>query len=210
LKMARFGALYTIAVSCVLVWRGTWVGWDVVYEKYHPHNKATAGTGTATTTGTTTSTTTTTNTPVHLHPAVGPAQHAIERRTTVSATDPGHATTSGVLSHLVAISLLVGTGLFASVLAPPAATGVIRDFMVKSTITRTSQQYCYSGPAQKLVQLLWHQSPSSSNRAQAMVVQRNYMSQATTSTTLVGKQPKFLHSIAHAANKTSMTRPTKR
>ena len=33
LKVARFGALYTIAVSCVLVWRGTWLGWvseDVV------------------------------------------------------------------------------------------------------------------------------------------------------------------------------------
>jgi hypothetical protein len=27
LKVARFGALYTIAVSCVLVWRGTWLGW---------------------------------------------------------------------------------------------------------------------------------------------------------------------------------------
>ena len=31
-KVARFGAIYTIAVSCVLVWRGTWLGWDVMYE----------------------------------------------------------------------------------------------------------------------------------------------------------------------------------
>ena len=35
-KVARFGALYTIAISCVLVWRGTWLGWDVVYEMTHP------------------------------------------------------------------------------------------------------------------------------------------------------------------------------
>jgi hypothetical protein len=33
LKLARFGALYSIALSCVLVWRGTWMMWDVVYEK---------------------------------------------------------------------------------------------------------------------------------------------------------------------------------
>jgi Fuseless len=32
LRVARFGALYTIAMSCVLVWRGTWLGW--VSENY--------------------------------------------------------------------------------------------------------------------------------------------------------------------------------
>ena len=31
LRVARFGALYCIATSVVLVWRGTWVGWDVFY-----------------------------------------------------------------------------------------------------------------------------------------------------------------------------------
>ena len=34
-QVAKFGALYVIAMSCVLVWRGTWVMWDVVYEKAH-------------------------------------------------------------------------------------------------------------------------------------------------------------------------------
>jgi hypothetical protein len=32
---ARFGALYTVAASCVLIWRGTWLGWDLVYEHAH-------------------------------------------------------------------------------------------------------------------------------------------------------------------------------
>jgi hypothetical protein len=34
-KAARFGALYTVAASCVLIWRGTWLGWDLVYEHAH-------------------------------------------------------------------------------------------------------------------------------------------------------------------------------
>ena len=34
LRVARFGALYCIATSVVLVWRGTWVGWDVFYGKF--------------------------------------------------------------------------------------------------------------------------------------------------------------------------------
>ena len=100
LATARFGALYTVAVSCVLVWRGTWVGWDCVYERLHPEE--------------------------------------------VNATDRSHATHSGLLSHAVALGLLLGTGLFASVLAPPAAVSVIRDFAVKSGST-------YQGPAQQIV-----------------------------------------------------------
>ena len=173
LKVARFGALYTLAMSCVLIWRGTWVGWDVVYERYHPHNDDTMA-----------------NSKVHLHPAVGPAQHAIERRTTVSATDPGHATTSGMLSHGVAIFGLVGTGLFASVLAPPAATGIIRDVAVKS----------YRGFGQGA----WHPTPSlsttSSHRTHTQaIIQRNYMTKAATMEAL--GQRKF-----HSTHATTMTR----
>ncbi|KAL3938620.1 MAG: hypothetical protein SGARI_001672, partial [Bacillariaceae sp.] len=74
LKVARFGALYTIAVSCVLVWRGT---------------------------------------------------------------------------HFLAVGALVGSGLFASVLAPPAATGIIRDFSIKAG------SKAYQGPAQKLMQQIF-------------------------------------------------------
>jgi hypothetical protein len=101
-SLARFGALYTVAVSCVLVWRGTWVGWDVLYEyvylSSHPDN--------------------------------------------AKSTDRGHATHSGLMSHAVAVGLLLGTGLFASVLAPPAAVSVIRDFAVKTGGSN------YMGPAQ--------------------------------------------------------------
>jgi len=31
--MARFVTLYCVATSCVLVWRGAWMGWDIAYEK---------------------------------------------------------------------------------------------------------------------------------------------------------------------------------
>jgi hypothetical protein len=209
LKVARFGAMYTIAMSCILVWRGTWVGWDVLYERYHPHNDLTASTAAATATATATGMTSTLTKPrVHLHPAVGPATHAIERRTTVSATDPGHATNSGALSHVVAIIGLVATGLFASVLAPPAATGIIRDLAVKSSATQN-----YSGPAQKLAQLLWHPSPAAPyysyyhhhhhHRAQTMIVQRNYMTKKTTMEAL--GQRKF-----HSTHATTMTRGIQR
>jgi hypothetical protein len=34
-SIARFGSLYGIAMSVVLVWRGSWMLWDVGYEKYH-------------------------------------------------------------------------------------------------------------------------------------------------------------------------------
>ena len=105
LAAARFGALYTVALSCVLVWRGTWIGWDVVYERLHPAKPD-------------------------------------------SATDRGHASKSGLLSHVTALTLLLGTGVFASVLAPPAAVSVIRDFAVKSGQT-------YTGPAQAVAQRLF-------------------------------------------------------
>lgn len=117
-RMARFGALYAVATSCVLVWRGTWMFWDIAYEQVHhcPISKE------------------------------GPA-----------ATDKGHATTSGLASHVVALAGLVGCGLFASVLAPPAAASVIKDLSVKSAV-RT-----YTGPAQQLVDRLF--APSAVSRS---------------------------------------------
>mmetsp|Transcript_21615 Transcript_21615/g.33900 ORF Transcript_21615/g.33900 Transcript_21615/m.33900 type:complete len:206 (-) Transcript_21615:1820-2437(-) len=32
-SIARFGTLNCVATSCVLVWRGAWLGWDLAYEK---------------------------------------------------------------------------------------------------------------------------------------------------------------------------------
>mmetsp|Transcript_2405 Transcript_2405/g.5105 ORF Transcript_2405/g.5105 Transcript_2405/m.5105 type:complete len:234 (-) Transcript_2405:165-866(-) len=102
LAVARFGAIYTVATSCVLVWRATWVGWDVFYEYMHPHEDT-------------------------------------------KAADAGHATKSGILSHVAALTMLLGTGLFASVLAPPAAISVIRDNSVRSATRQ------YTPPAQSMV-----------------------------------------------------------
>jgi hypothetical protein len=103
LKTTQTAALYTIAMSCVLVWRGTWLGWDCLYERWHSEE----------------------------------------------ATAPGHATRSGLVSHIVALTLLLGSGLFASVLAPPAAVSVIRDFAIKTSSS------IYVPPAQVITNRLF-------------------------------------------------------
>jgi len=182
-RVARFGALYTIAISCVLVWRGTWLGWDVVYEMTHPINRSASNNSQRSSE---------TDHPHHHHQHhVGieqlhahqsqsqqhsqhPHQQQLLQR--INSTDPGHATTSGILSHVVALTVLCGTGLFASVLAPPAATSVIRDFTVKAASMTTKASGAassgsaaaaaasskafgtgasYSGPAQNLVAQLF-------------------------------------------------------
>lgn len=33
--LSRFGSLYCVSVSCVLVWRGAWVLWDEAYEDFN-------------------------------------------------------------------------------------------------------------------------------------------------------------------------------
>jgi hypothetical protein len=113
--VARFGAIYSVALSVVLVWRGTWVGWDCLYERYVNHSN---------------------------YNIKSPATVTV-----ANSTDPGHATMSGVLSHVVAVSLLLGAGLFTSVLAPPAAISVIRDATVKGA----SNYRHYQGPAQAVM-----------------------------------------------------------
>jgi Fuseless len=118
--VARFGALYTIAISCVLVWRGTWVGWDCVYEHFynkyfHQHKKLSSSDSVMAA-------------PCH--------QSFLEHSPagfTITATDPGHLTTSGLASHVVAIVALATCGVFASVLAPPAAVSVIKDLAIQSS-----------------------------------------------------------------------------
>ncbi len=34
-SLARFGSLYAVSTSCVLIWRGTWVMWDLAYEHFY-------------------------------------------------------------------------------------------------------------------------------------------------------------------------------
>jgi len=137
LKTARVGALYTVAVSCVLVWRGTWLGWDCLYEYLHPPTVSTSSKRRTDEEGN------------HAHHHHHYHHHHVATTVPVKSTDPGHATNSGLLSHFVALGLLLGTGLFASVLAPPAAVSVIRDLAVKTG------QKPVSGPAQLVVSRLF-------------------------------------------------------
>ena len=121
LAASRVGALYTVAISVVLVWRGTWIGWDVLYETLHPEQ-------------------------YHSNHAHSPGD--IPSKPAIKSTDAGHLTQSGALSHFTAVFLLLTSGLFASVLAPPAAASIIRDVSV-----RAGQSYV--GPAQKLAERLF-------------------------------------------------------
>jgi len=201
LRTARVGALYTVAVSCVLVWRGTWLGWDVLYEVLHPHNNnnssrprddktsssssssvddvdvvattsaddyafssSTSATTAlllsspvASTTTTTAATTATTLLSTEDDDDVvnnNNNNNTINRN--IKSTDRGHATSSGLISHLLAVTALLTTGLFASVLAPPAACSVIRDLAVKAG------QAPPTGPAQLVASRLFGGSGSSS------------------------------------------------
>ena len=144
--VARFGALYVVAMSCVLVWRGTWVGWDCVYEHYHNVNKhhhqnshdaqrQRRDSSTLTTTATTTA---------------ASSSSALEHspaHTAVKSTDPGHLTSSGLASHGFAIVALSAAGVFASVLAPPAAVSVIKDLAVQTS--RRSSSFASSNTTQQ-------------------------------------------------------------
>lgn len=42
-KIARFGTLYCVTASCILVWRGAWMGCDVVYEQMTNHSASEPG-----------------------------------------------------------------------------------------------------------------------------------------------------------------------
>ena len=93
------GALYVVSGSVVLVWRGTWMLWDIVYESICK----------------------------------------------AKPTDPGHAGLSGLLSHGTAAVGLLGCGLLASVLAPPAAVCVLRDAALRGT--KKQQSHCTTASA---------------------------------------------------------------
>ena len=160
LKVARFGALYTIAVSCVLVWRGTWVGWDVLYEYTHPENKC---------------------------------EKTGKQLQRISSTDRGHASRSGLLSHALAVSALVGTGVFASVLAPPAASGIIRDFTIKAGSSS------YSPPAQKI----WNSLTSSTSSSKLATA--SYSTKSTNTLQSYAAQS----NIVARANYNQTTQPVK-
>jgi hypothetical protein len=132
LRVARFGALYTVALSVVLVWRGTWIGWDVLYEHFHNHTNL-LGPPPTVSQQSSLPDALSVSTPIPTPPL---HQHSVSM---VKSTDPGHLTQSGIASHVAAVCILLGAGLFASVLAPPAAISVLRDAAVHSAAASTTK-----------------------------------------------------------------------
>ena len=132
-RAARFGALYTIAMSCILVWRGTWVGWDCIYEHYHNHYLAAqkqrkeASDGNNSTIAAAAS-----SSPLMATSSSAALEHS-PAHAAIKSTDPWHLTMSGLSSHLFAIVALGSAGVFASVLAPPAAVSVIKDLAIQAS-----------------------------------------------------------------------------
>ena len=142
-QVARFGAIYALAGSCILIWRGTWVMWDVVYERAH---------------------------------------HCPIQKTGPRATDEHHATYSGLVSHVTAIVALVSCGLFASVLAPPAAVSVLTNAAVVTS-----------------------KASSMSSRAGWTAASRS--SPATTTTIMAGSSTQY-HRGLHLQNRAFVSNPT--
>ncbi len=50
-SIARFGSLYGVAMSVVLVWRGAWMMWDIGYERFHKEEAKATDPGHLTKTG---------------------------------------------------------------------------------------------------------------------------------------------------------------
>lgn len=133
----RYGGIYCTALSCVLVWRGAWLGWDCFYESLHNHHHDHVGYWL------TASKSSFLHHGVYKHMPLTPddEEKTTDIRPTVEATDPGHATKSGFVSHAVACGFLISAGVFASVLAPPAAASVLRDAnIVRSTVVAAANK----------------------------------------------------------------------
>jgi Fuseless len=113
-SVLRFGAIYSLVLSVVCIWRGTWMSWDLFYAKcYNSQLGDVVAVETA---------------------SKGDNQGPFEVRA-IHASDPGHALRSGLLSHCGAVLVLCSLGIFSSVFAPPAAVSIIRDRTVFSTRT---------------------------------------------------------------------------
>jgi len=98
--VARFGTLYCVSLSCVMVWRGAWMLMDIGYEEFHKFQE-----------------------------------------NEVKATEPGHLTKSGLISHFAAVGGLLACGRFSSVLAPPAGIAIVKDLAMKATTWKEYSKY---------------------------------------------------------------------
>jgi Fuseless len=114
-SMLRFTVIYSLVLSVVCVWRGTWMSWDILYAKYY-NDYSSSNSAITTSTDTTKS-------------------NQMDDSNKINASDPGHALRSGLMSHYTAVFILCSLGIVASVFAPPAAVSVIRDNTIFSTRT---------------------------------------------------------------------------
>jgi hypothetical protein len=117
----RFMSLYCVSLSCILIWRGTWMLWDQAYE-YWLHEYRNHDTATSSTNVTASMNNNSTDSIKSESDVVSNDNH--DR---VKATHPIHSTTSGIASHIIGIGGLLIAGRFASVLAPPAGISILRD-----------------------------------------------------------------------------------
>jgi len=142
-SLRRFASLYVLSGSVVMIWRGTWMLWDIAYEHAQILKaKATIDTRPPLAHSLGRFVNTALQTPQILaFASLEDARKVLESSESplpiIKATDPGHALSSGMLSHAVGTMGLLTFGLFASVLAPPAAACILRDSAIKP-ILRTA------------------------------------------------------------------------
>jgi Fuseless len=121
----RFAAIYSLVLSVVCIWRGTWMSWDLLYAKYY---NAYAATSIVTNDVNDTK-------QILMEAPLTNINLMDGEATMIHASDPGHALRSGILSHGTALLILSCMGIVASVFAPPAAVSVIRDNTIFSSKT---------------------------------------------------------------------------
>ena len=144
-SVLRFGAIYSLVLSVVCIWRGTWMSWDLLYAKYFNIQRV-ADIAQA----------------LHEHDG----ERSEPEATAIHASDPGHALQSGLLSHCGAVIALCALGIFSSVFAPPAAVSIIRDRTVLSSARTPIQRLLYRKVRSKqvLCRLRMHENKSSRHR----------------------------------------------
>jgi hypothetical protein len=118
-KMNRFLSLYGIAISCILVWRGTWVMWDVAADEVSEHLQRRFSN----------------DKPIIVSEEKDkqPSQerHTHEHEDSVSHHEIDKTLFySGIASHVTATIGLLLIGRFKSVMAPPANVSMMKDMFI--------------------------------------------------------------------------------
>jgi Fuseless len=112
-SVLRVSAIYSLVLSVVCIWRGTWMCCDIAYEKCYKHYAVNA--------------TESKSSELPEETALTSLKKTCDALNHVKATDPGHALQSGLMSHCTALLILSSLGIVACTFAPPAAISIIRD-----------------------------------------------------------------------------------